>query len=216
MLFRSEKNCPNLSQSNGLFPFSNPAQLLMIEAFAIGIPSFFLALQPNHKKVSGKFLWNIVKGALPGAIAIGFSTIVTYVLAGQCGFKPEEITTIIVLIATSICIMVLWNACRPYSVWKVFLLAFMVSLCAIVVLGSWFNWSLFNLNFRTAFQLVPLFSTYSSSSGEQWNLTMPLLAFSLVASGYVIMTSCAYIIHNLEINFDNFKERVKEQQKNKN
>ena len=92
----------------------------------------------------------------------------------------------------------------------------MVSLCAIVVLGSWFNWSLFNLNFRTAFQLVPLFSTYSSSSGEQWNLTMPLLAFSLVASGYVIMTSCAYIIHNLEINFDNFKERVKEQQKNKN
>jgi cation-transporting ATPase E len=210
-----EKNCSELSTSNGLFPFTNPAQLLMIEAFAIGIPSMFLALQPNHRAVSGKFLWNILKGALPGAIAIGISTIVTYVLSAKCGMNSEQITTIVVMVATVICLMVLWNACRPFNIWKSFLFIFMIALCSLVICGSWFDWNFLGIHFQKSFQLVTLFTTFESgeSGKEVWNLTNILLTFSLVALGYVIMTGCSYIIHDLETLVDSIREKS---QKKKN
>ena len=40
---------------NSTYPFS-PIQFIMLEMFVIGLPSFFLALQPNTNPIKGKFL----------------------------------------------------------------------------------------------------------------------------------------------------------------
>ncbi|MCR5078637.1 MAG: HAD-IC family P-type ATPase [Bacilli bacterium] len=50
------------------YPFST-SNLLLWEVFAIGVPSFFLALQPSADRLSGSFGANIVTKALPSAIA---------------------------------------------------------------------------------------------------------------------------------------------------
>lgn len=44
--------------------------LTFISGLTIGIPSFVLALQPNHDRVSGKFLPKVLSDALPGTLAI--------------------------------------------------------------------------------------------------------------------------------------------------
>ena len=39
--------------------------------FTIGIPSFFLALQPNKKRIEGHFMKNVLLKALPGGLENG-------------------------------------------------------------------------------------------------------------------------------------------------
>ena len=43
-----------------------PLQLSLIGSLTIGIPSFFLALEPNNSRVEGHFLSNVFYKALPG------------------------------------------------------------------------------------------------------------------------------------------------------
>ena len=48
------------------YPFQ-PIQITLISAFSIGIPSFVLALEPNHDRVKGHFLENVIVRSIPGA-----------------------------------------------------------------------------------------------------------------------------------------------------
>ncbi len=46
----------------------NPSQITLISLFTIGIPSFVLALEPNHEPIRGGFLHNILLKSLPAGI----------------------------------------------------------------------------------------------------------------------------------------------------
>ncbi|MFR9257122.1 MAG: cation-translocating P-type ATPase, partial [Merdibacter sp.] len=52
-----------------VYPFE-PIQLTLISTVSIGMPSFFLALEPNHERVQGNFLVNVFRNALPGALCV--------------------------------------------------------------------------------------------------------------------------------------------------
>ena len=70
-----------------------PAQISLISMFTIGIPAFFLALQPNRERIRGHFLSNVLLKALPGGltdvIAVG-----ALVLFGQVfEVEAEDIAT---------------------------------------------------------------------------------------------------------------------------
>lgn len=62
------------------YPFV-PIQLSLISFVTIGTPSFLLALEPNKEKITGSFLKNILKKALPTglicAISIFFLTLLS-------------------------------------------------------------------------------------------------------------------------------------------
>ena len=49
------------------YPFI-PIQMTLISAVTIGIPSFVLALEPNHEMVKGRFMQNVLRRALPGGL----------------------------------------------------------------------------------------------------------------------------------------------------
>ena len=49
------------------YPLS-PAQLGLVNCMTIGIPAFFLAMEPNENRVQGKFLKNVLRRALPAAL----------------------------------------------------------------------------------------------------------------------------------------------------
>ncbi|MEE0777148.1 MAG: HAD-IC family P-type ATPase, partial [Bacillota bacterium] len=53
------------------YPFV-PIQLTLISTLTIGVPSFFLALEPNHDLVKGKFLHNVFRRAFPGGLTAIF------------------------------------------------------------------------------------------------------------------------------------------------
>lgn len=106
-----------LVKNDAQYPIS-PAQLIPIDWFVIGIPSFFLALEYNNNRIdSGNFLWNIIKSALPGALAVILTSILIYGLADPLGITdPRVISTLIVLSATTISLIVLYRVSSPMTV----------------------------------------------------------------------------------------------------
>lgn len=54
---------------NHEYPFY-PIQLSLISAVCVGLPSFFLAIEPNYNKVEKDFLLNVFRNALPSAICV--------------------------------------------------------------------------------------------------------------------------------------------------
>lgn len=61
------------------FPFITNYMYLW-EFASIGMSSFFIALQPNEELIQGKFLSNILKKAIPGAVAIIITTSIPFIL----------------------------------------------------------------------------------------------------------------------------------------
>lgn len=101
-------------QSGGAYPISTN-QLIMIDFFAIGLPSFFLVMEPNNREVEGKFLPNIIKGALPGALVILIISMAVFLLSGSLNLDSISLSTIIVISATHTCLMVLFKVCKPLN-----------------------------------------------------------------------------------------------------
>ncbi len=64
------------------YPFQ-PIQITLVSAFAIGIPSFVLALEPNHDRVKGHFLENVIVRSIPGAA----TTIVAVIVLNVVGYE---------------------------------------------------------------------------------------------------------------------------------
>ncbi len=100
--------------SSGAYPISTN-QLIMIDFLVTGLPSFFLVLEPNNKEVDGRFFTNILKGAIPGAVAILISSTLAFELVKYLGLDFLTSSTIIVIMATHTCMMVLFRVCKPFN-----------------------------------------------------------------------------------------------------
>lgn len=120
--------------SGGNYPISTN-QLFMIDLFCIGIPSFVLVLEPCNVKSSGKFLTNIIKGALPGAIVILFNAMIVLTLSPQLNLDKRDTSTLIVIIATFTCLIVLFQTCKPFNIIKKFMYTFLFIACIFIVIA---------------------------------------------------------------------------------
>ncbi len=59
-----------------------PEQISLISMFNIGIPAFFLAMEPNNKRIQGRFLRKVVLTAMPAALT-DFLAIAALVVFGN-------------------------------------------------------------------------------------------------------------------------------------
>jgi len=98
----------------GSYPISTN-QLFLIDTLAIGLPSLLLVNEPNNNPVKGKFLYNVIKEALPGAITILLLSMIVFGLASQMYLDIITRNTIIIVAATHTCLMVLYKACKPFN-----------------------------------------------------------------------------------------------------
>ena len=124
----------------GTYPISTN-QLFLIDVLAIGIPSLVLILEPNNNAVQGKFLSNVIKKALPGAVTILFISMIVFGLADSMSLDSTTLSTIIVIAATHTCLMVLFKACKPFNTIRKFLCGgcYTVFLFAIFILPQIFE-----------------------------------------------------------------------------
>jgi cation-transporting ATPase E len=121
--------------ATGTYPIS-AIQLILIDTLAIGVPSLLLVNEPNNNPVVGRFLPNVIKKALPGALVILFISLIVFGLANQLNMDNLTLTTIIVIAATHTCLMVLYKACKPFNSLRkwLFVGCYAVFLFAITVL----------------------------------------------------------------------------------
>lgn len=94
-----------------------PAQVSLISTFTIGIPAFFLALQPNLCIIKGHFLGNILIKALPAGIT-DFLVVGALVVFGQVfGVDPADISIACTLLLAIVGFMILYNISKPMT-WR--------------------------------------------------------------------------------------------------
>ena len=123
-----------------IYPFE-PVQMFVIETFIIGIPSFFIALEPNERRFEGKFLRNVFKNVIPGTILVIANLIGVYVFASQWpSITQGEISTVGIIAATFAYLLVLVNVSQPLNKRRslVVITAALVSAFCFVVLGEQF------------------------------------------------------------------------------
>ena len=107
------------------YPFQ-PIQLTLISALTIGVPSFFLALEPSHERAKGKFLRRVLLRAAPGAAAVTCCAIAALV-NNQLGVSFEISSTQAVLSAGALGLVNLALTCRPFTRLRAVLCAVMAA-----------------------------------------------------------------------------------------
>ena len=111
----------------------------LISAFTIGIPSFVLALEPNHDRIKGRFLENIIVYAIPGAIMIVASILTMNILGhGPLSWSNEAMSTMSVYIMAWMGLMLIIRLSLPFTPIRIALVAFIV--CGLLVGFTCFDW----------------------------------------------------------------------------
>lgn len=90
------------------YPFK-PIQLTFISSLAVGIPSFFLTLEKDYRIVTGVFIVNVLKKALPGAISIVMEVILVSIFCQILKYPQEIRSTMCVLTTISCAFLTLKN-----------------------------------------------------------------------------------------------------------
>lgn len=102
------------------YPFK-PLQLSLISALTIGIPSFFLALEPNHDLVQGRFMHNVLRRAFPGGLTNLVMILGVELFYIAFDFDYNSLSTMSTVLMGVIGLLVLYYISRPLD-WKRWLL----------------------------------------------------------------------------------------------
>ena len=165
----------------GVYPIQ-PNQLILIDYLVIGIPSFFLALEPNNRQVKGKFLWNILKAALPGALVVMINSLIIFAFQGSLGMSDKITETLVVISATVVSLTVLFRVSAPFNKMRRILFSLMV---VIFIFGIFFM-----PNF---FQFIPIVPSKFYDSTVVLGAPHILLLLVLAQATFPMM----YVLSNL-------------------
>ncbi|MFI9417759.1 cation-translocating P-type ATPase [Streptomyces werraensis] len=121
------------------YPFL-PRHLTLLSTLTIGVPAFFLALAPNKERARPNFVRRVMRYAVPGGVLAALATFATYLLArshysgtGALGAETSAATLTLFLIS----IWVLAIVARPYTWWRVALVAAMAGAFLVVLAVPW-------------------------------------------------------------------------------
>lgn len=113
------------------YPFE-PIQMTLISFSVIGVPSFVLALEPNHERIKGNFLANVLCRSMPASIAVILAVGVASGILEHFGLSRDQISTLCVMLTVTIGVMLIVRISLPFNSLRTALLGVIV---AIIVLG---------------------------------------------------------------------------------
>ncbi|WP_405458854.1 cation-translocating P-type ATPase [Streptomyces sp. NBC_00101] len=121
------------------YPFL-PRHLTLLSTLTIGVPAFFLALAPNKERAQPHFVRRVMRYAIPSGLIAGAATFLTYRLAGNhysgAGALDAE-TSAATLTLFLVSMWVLAIIARPYTWWRILLVASMGVAFLIVLAVPW-------------------------------------------------------------------------------
>ena len=99
------------------YPFA-PINLTLISALTIGVPSFFLALEPNFERVKGRFLPSVLRRAFPGGLTNIFLIVAALRLLFGSGVAMVQVQTVCTAILAVTGMLVLLSVCKPFDFFR--------------------------------------------------------------------------------------------------
>ncbi len=163
-----------------------PAQLSLVSTLTIGTPAFLLALEPNKNLVSGKFLTNVIKRALPGAITDILLVMGLQTFAQVFSLSIDDLSTMCAVIMALVGLLILYQVCKPIdlkrgAIWAAMCIAVIFS---ITVLSEFFVLSRLSLEATLIFTVFALLA-YPVMRSTLWVCEKISLAFSLIKSRFL-------------------------------
>lgn len=140
--------------------FFVPIQLTLITGFTIGIPSFVLALEPNHDLVTGNFLLKIVSKALPVSLTVVINIILITAFKETFHLSYALSSTLSVFLTATTGFLFLYRICKPFHFLRTIFYCFLLFgfiYCSI------FQYEFFNISEITAETLLIFIVLYISS-----------------------------------------------------
>ena len=110
-----------------------PIHIFLWETLFIGIPAFFLALQPSNERVKGSFLASLASKALPGALILFLGAMACFIYC-ELTSQIEMVTTLISCVATFGAFFILLNLCLPLNWYRGVILFVLLTLCFLALL----------------------------------------------------------------------------------
>ena len=92
-----------------------PSQISLISMFTIGIPGFFLALQPNGDIIHGRFLSNVLIKALPAGLTDFLVVGALAVFGSVFGVNETDISTACTMLLAIVGFMILYHISKPLN-----------------------------------------------------------------------------------------------------
>ena len=122
------------------YPFI-PIQMSLLSTAVIGIPSFVLALEPNHERVRGNFLANVLARSLPASAAILAALFSELVVGRALNHDFGEISTVCTVLVAFVGVALIWRISQPLTPLRVALLAVIIAIVALgcTVFASFFE-----------------------------------------------------------------------------
>ena len=122
------------------YPFI-PIQMSLLSTAIIGIPSFVLALEPNHELVKGNFLANVLVRSLPASLAIVCALLAELLVGRAIGHSYGEISSVCTVLVAIVGIALIWKISQPLTSLRVALLLVIVAIVALgcTVFASFFE-----------------------------------------------------------------------------
>jgi cation-transporting ATPase E len=130
-----------LSILTGVFALAyplRPIHLSILSWFTIGLPAFFLALEPNDQRVSPGFLRRVLGRAVPAGLVIAVVTMSVFaIIQLDTSIDADHARSVAVLVAGSVALMNLYRVARPMNRLRAALVITMVGLFALAFLTPW-------------------------------------------------------------------------------
>lgn len=121
------------------YPFL-PRHLTLLSTLTIGIPAFFLALAPNKERAHPHFVRRVMRYAIPSGTIAAVATFATYLLARHYYVGPGSLdaeTSAATLTLFLVSMWVLAIIARPYTWWRICLVASMGLAFLVVLVVPW-------------------------------------------------------------------------------
>ena len=93
-----------------------PSQISLISMFTIGVPAFFLALQPNKELIQGHFLTNVFLKALPAGLTDVIAVGALVVFGQTFHVGSDDISTAATMLLAIVGFLILFRICQPMNV----------------------------------------------------------------------------------------------------
>ncbi|MFE3389159.1 HAD-IC family P-type ATPase [Streptomyces anulatus] len=121
------------------YPFL-PRHLTLLSTLTIGVPAFFLALAPNKERAQPHFVRRVMRYAIPSGVIAAAATFATYLVArhyysGEGALEAETSAATLTLFLVSMWVLAI--IARPYTWWRVGLVAAMGLGFLIVLVVPW-------------------------------------------------------------------------------
>ncbi|WP_406094035.1 HAD-IC family P-type ATPase [Streptomyces sp. NBC_01013] len=121
------------------YPFL-PRHLTLLSTLTIGVPAFFLALAPNKERAHPHFVRRVMRYAIPSGTIAAAATFATYLIArshysGTGALDAETSAATLTLFLVSMWVLAI--IARPYTWWRICLVAAMGLAFLIVLAVPW-------------------------------------------------------------------------------